>query len=51
MRLFDKKSGKEYNVPHAVDAKEWLASGKYTDVNPKAKDEEKVEDKKSSSKD
>lgn len=47
MKLYDKRSGKEYNVPHAVDAKEWLASGKYTDVNPK----DKVEDKKSSSKD
>jgi len=34
MKLFD-KDGKEYNVPHAIDAKEWLSTGKYFKDNPK----------------
>jgi len=33
--LFD-KSGKEFKVPHAIDAKEWISTGKYSTVNPKA---------------
>jgi len=36
MKLYDKKTGKEYNVPHPIDVNEWLASGDFTKVNPKA---------------
>lgn len=36
MKLYDKK-GKGYNVPHAIDQKEWLATGDYTKEAPKAK--------------
>ena len=35
MKLYN-KDGKEFNVPHAVDAKEWLASGDFTKDDPKA---------------
>jgi len=37
MKLYDKKNGKEFNIPHTVDVKEWLETGKYTKVNPKSK--------------
>ena len=47
--LYDKKSGKEYKVPHAVDVKDWMATGKYTDKDPKANKE--TIDKKDYSKD
>ena len=46
MKLYD-KNGKEYNVPHAIDRKEWLASGDFFEKNPKAK----IENKKVSSRD
>ena len=36
MVVYD-KSGKEFKVPHAVDRKEWLATGNYFVENPKAK--------------
>lgn len=35
MKLYD-KNGKAHNVPHAVDVKEWIATGKLFKVNPKA---------------
>ncbi len=35
MKLYD-KNGKGYNVPHAIDVKEWIATGKYSEKNPKA---------------
>ena len=34
--LYD-KAGKGYNIPHAVDVKEWLATGKFFKENPKEK--------------
>ena len=34
MYLFD-KNGKKFKVPHAVDRKEWIASGKYFTESPK----------------
>jgi len=37
MKLYDKKNGKEFNIPHAVDVKEWLDTGKYTKTIPKSK--------------
>ncbi len=36
MVIYDKKGG-EINIPHRVDAKEWVASGDYFYDNPKAK--------------
>ena len=36
MKLYDAK-GKEYEVPHAIDAKDWISTGKYFVVNPKEK--------------
>jgi hypothetical protein len=33
-KLYD-KSGKEFNVPHAVDVKEWLESGEFSLDKPK----------------
>ena len=33
-KLYD-KSGKEFNVPHAVDVKDWLASKEYSLEKPK----------------
>ncbi len=38
MTLLYNKAGKEFKVPHAVDAKEWIATGKYFLDNPKDKD-------------
>ena len=29
------KNGKKYNVPHAVDVKDWINSGDYSLENPK----------------
>ena len=50
MKLYN-KDGKEFNVPHAIDAKEWLASGEFSKENPKAKKEApKKESKKDSKK-
>jgi len=49
MKLYDKKSGKEHKVPHAIDVKDWLATGKYTKEKPKATKE--INDKKDSSRD
>lgn len=43
--LYD-KSGKGYKVPHAIDRKEWLATGKYFTENPKAKKDTKKEPEK-----
>ena len=40
MKLYN-KDGKEFNVPHAIDAKEWLATGDYFKELPKAKKETK----------
>jgi hypothetical protein len=37
MTLLYDKSGKEHKIPHAIDAKEWLATGKYFLDNPKGK--------------
>jgi hypothetical protein len=34
MKVYD-KDGKEYEVRHAIDAKEWVASGNYFFENPK----------------
>lgn len=36
MFVYD-KNGKEFKVPHAIDRKEWIATGKYFAENPKAK--------------
>jgi len=36
MTIYDKK-GEAINIPHAVDAKEWLATGDYFKEPPKAK--------------
>ena len=33
-KLYD-KNGKEFNVPHAVDVKDWLATGDYSEEKPK----------------
>lgn len=33
-KLYD-KNGKEYNVPHAVDVKDWLNTGDYSLEKPK----------------
>ena len=41
MTLLYNKAGKEFKVPHAVDAKEWIATGKYFLDNPKDKDKAK----------
>ena len=46
MILYDAK-GKEFNIPHTVDAKEWIASGKYFVVNPKSKTKDSNETEKS----
>lgn len=32
-KLYD-KNGKPYNVPHAVDVKDWISSGDYFKENP-----------------
>ena len=37
MVLYGKKDGKKYKVPHAVDAREWLATGDYTEKKPNSK--------------
>ena len=37
MPLLYDKDGISYNVPHAVDVKEWLASGRYFKKSPKSK--------------
>ncbi len=37
MTLLYDKAGKEHKIPHAVDAKEWIATGKFFLENPKAK--------------
>jgi len=34
--LYD-KAGKEFKIPHAIDAKEWIATGKFFLDNPKDK--------------
>jgi len=36
MLLYD-KNGKAYDVPHAVDVNEWLASKKYSKKKPNSK--------------
>jgi len=36
MFVYD-KTGKEFKVPHAIDRKEWIKTGNYFTVNPKAK--------------
>ncbi len=41
MTLLYNKAGKEFKVPHAVDAKEWIATGKFFLENPKEKGETK----------
>lgn len=41
MKLYD-KNGKEYSVPHAIDAKEWKREG-YTEHNPKSENKEEAE--------
>ena len=48
MFLYD-KNGKGHKVPHAVDRKEWLATGDYFAENPKAKKETKKDNKKEDS--
>ncbi len=45
MLVYD-KSGKEYKVPHAVDRKEWIASGDYFAENPMKKEAPKKAEKK-----
>ena len=35
MFLYD-KDGKAYKVPHAIDRKEWIATGKFFEKKPKA---------------
>ena len=35
--IYEKKTGKEVKLNHAIDAKEWLATGKYVKVKPVAK--------------
>ena len=45
MKLFD-KDGKEYDVRHTVDAKEWIATGNFFEVNPKAEAPKKTTRKK-----
>lgn len=32
--VYDKKTGKAIELTHAVDAKEWVATGKYSDTKP-----------------
>ncbi len=44
MTLLYNKAGKEFKVPHAVDAKEWIATGKFFLENPKEKDKTKQDD-------
>ena len=48
MTLYNAK-GEAFKVPHAIDVKDWLASGQYTEKNPKA--DTKTESKKDSRKD
>ena len=38
MILYNAK-GEAFKVPHKIDVKDWLATGKYFKVNPKAKKE------------
>ena len=40
-KLYD-KSGKEFNVPHAVDVKDWLATGDYSEEKPKGANSKQV---------
>ena len=35
MILLYNKAGKEFKIPHAIDAKEWIATGNYLLENPK----------------
>lgn len=37
MSIYDIKTGEEIILPYAVDAKEWIATGNYTDVKPEVK--------------
>lgn len=43
-KLYD-KSGKEFNVPHAVDVKDWLASKEYSLEKPKGAVKQKPAEK------
>lgn len=43
MILYD-KNGNEYNIPHAIDAREWVASGEYFFSNPMGEKIKSVED-------
>ena len=40
MVIYD-KTGKEFKVPFAIDRKEWIKTGNYFAVNPKAKKDTK----------
>lgn len=35
--IYDKKTGEEVKLNHPIDAKEWVATGKYVEEKPKAK--------------
>jgi hypothetical protein len=42
MKLYD-KAGKAYDVPHAIDQREWLATGDFFKENPKEAKKKKAE--------
>jgi len=43
--IYDKKTGKPIEVKHSIDAKEWLATGKYVDKKPVRRTAQPTEEK------